>query len=87
MMAKWRCRWGSWWMVQIVFDGWLSLGVHVDYKHRRDVFGHTFGPYVDFHLGKVILSLGWHPNFSSDLERVSSIARGGSAIDGTGTVY
>ena len=86
-MSKWHCRYGDWWMVQVVWDGWVSLGIHVDFKHRTDSFGHSFGPYVDLHLGIVIVSLGWHPAFSTDLERVSSVSRGGAAIDATGTVY
>jgi hypothetical protein len=86
-MAKWRCRYGSWWMVQVIWDGWLSLGVHLDLKRRHDAFGHTFGPYVDLHLGVVILSFGWHPYLSGDLERALGIARGGASVDGTGTVY
>ena len=87
MLAKWRCRFGTWWMVQIVFDGWISLGIHIDFKHRRDVWGNTYGPYMDLHLGKMILSIGWHPYLSSDLERSATYSRGGPAIDGTGTVY
>ena len=86
-LEKWHCRYGNWWMVQIVFDGWVSIGIHIDYKHRKDTWGRTFGPYVDLHLGKIILSLGWHPYLATDLERVISVSRGGPGIDGTGTVY
>lgn len=85
-MTKWRCRYGSWWMIQVLWDGWISLGIHVDLKQRRALAG-TFGPYIDLHLGIVILSIGWHPYLSSNLERVASYSRGGPAIDGTGTVY
>ena len=74
-------------MVQVILDGWLSFGIHLDFKHRHDVFGHSFGPYMDLHLGVLILSLGWHPYLSSDLERVSSVARGGTYPDATGTLY
>jgi len=74
-------------MVQVIFDGWLSLGIHLDVRHRRDNFGNTFGPYMDLHLGVLILSLGWHPCFSTDLERVISVSRGSPHPDATGTYY
>lgn len=74
-------------MLQVICDGWLSFGVHLDFKHRHDAYGHTFGPYADLHLGVAILSLGWHPQYSSDLERVSTASRGGLHPDATGTFY
>lgn len=86
-MGKWRCRYGSWWMVQIVLDGWVSFGIHLDFKHRKDAWGNTFGPYVDLHLAVMILSLGWHPAYSTDLQRVISVSRGGPHPDATGTYY
>lgn len=85
-LENWHCRYGSWWMVQVVFDGWLSFGIHIDYKHRRDAWGHTYGPYIDFHLLKMILSIGYHPYLSTDLERVSSYSRGGAHYNGEGRV-
>jgi hypothetical protein len=63
-------------MVQVVLDGWLSLGVHLDFKHRCADLG-TYGPYIDLHLGVVILSLGWRPYLSGDLERAAGYSRGG----------
>lgn len=86
-MTKWRCRYGSWWMVQVVVDGWFSLGIHLDFKHRHNAFGGSYGPYIDFHLGVVILSLGWHPYLSSDLETCASYSRGGMHPDATGDLY
>jgi hypothetical protein len=82
----WRCWYGRWWMVQLVLDGWVSLGVHLDFKHRRYSAG-TYGPYVDLHLGVLILSLGWHPYLSTDLERCASYSRGGKHFDAAGDLY
>ena len=73
----WGVRYGRWWMVQWVLDGWFSLGIHVDLKHRQRGDGVTFGPYIDLHLGVVILSLGWQPCYSTELEKCLSVSRGG----------
>jgi len=86
-VSKWLCRYGQWWMVQVVWDGWLSFGIHLDFLHRRDTWGRTFGPYVDLHLGIMILSLGWHPYLSTDLQRVISVSRGGPPVDEMGALY
>lgn len=74
---RWGIRYGRWWAVQWVLDGWFSLGVHIDLRHRRDSQGRSFGPYLDLHLGVVVVSIGWQPTLSGDLERALSISRGG----------
>jgi hypothetical protein len=73
----WGVRYGRWWMIQWVLDGWFSLGVHVDLKHRSRNDGLTFGPYIDLHLGVVVVSVGNNPAYSTDLERCLSVSRGG----------
>jgi hypothetical protein len=52
-------------MVQWSLDGTLSLGVHADPLHRRGDAG-PYGPYVDLHLGPVVVSLGYHPGRAND---------------------
>ena len=74
-LPTWGIRYGKWWAVQWVFDGWISLGIHIDFKHRRRSDAITFGPYIDLHLIKFIVSLGWNPAHSTDLERVISVSR------------
>ena len=76
-MAGWHLKHGSWWMVQWSVDGWVSLGVHLDCRHRYRADGQCYGPYVDVHLGCVIISLGHHPQFSGELEKSVSVSRGG----------
>jgi len=79
-LSGWNLRYGRWWMLQWSLNWWLSLGVHVDLKQRKDHRGRSFGPYLDLHLGCVILSLGWNPAYSGELERLVSTSRGG--LDG-----
>jgi len=76
-MARWGIRYGSWWAVQWVLDGWLSFGVHVDLRRRPHAGVGTYGPYIDLHVGVLILSIGNQPAYSGDLERALSISRGG----------
>jgi hypothetical protein len=59
-------------MVQWAWDGWVSLGFHFDFKHRRRT--HSYGPYIDLHLGCLILSLGNNPVFAGDIELRNSVA-------------
>ena len=73
----WNLLYGSWWMIQWSFDGWFSIGIHVDAKHRTRTDGKSYGPYADFHLGVVILSFGYHPYLSGELEKQISVSRGG----------
>ncbi len=76
-LTPWGIRFGSWWAVQWRFDGCLSLGIHVEFRVNIKGDGGTFGPYVDLHFLNVILSLGNNPAYSTDLERVISVSRGG----------
>jgi hypothetical protein len=77
-MAKWEIRHGRWWMLQWSINGWLSLGIHVDFRKRS-----TYGPYVDLHLGWVIVSVGRNPVMTNSLEMKTSTCRGGvDALDG-----
>lgn len=76
-MRQWHLRHGSWWMVQWCLDGWLSLGIHVDFKRRVTGDGARYGPYVDVHLGVVVVSVGVNPKMSGDLESGVSVSRGG----------
>jgi hypothetical protein len=73
----WHLTHGRWWMVQWQVDGWLSLGIHIDLRRRIDSDGHSYGPYIDFHLGFVILSLGYHPVYSGEMRKAVSVSRGG----------
>lgn len=65
--------------IRVPFSGWLSFGVHIDLmrRHQQDV---GYGPYIDFHLGMIILSLGRNPKYSSAYHRVANFARGGVVI-------
>lgn len=55
--APWYLWHGDWWMVQFQWAGWLSLGLHVDFR-RRPHSGLVAGPLVDLHLGPFIFSVG-----------------------------
>jgi hypothetical protein len=69
----WHRRYGRWWMLQWAFDGWLSFGVHFDFRHRRRS-GFSYGPYIDFHLGVLIVSLGWQPVYAGEIDLKTSVA-------------
>lgn len=70
----WHMRHGPWWMIQWQWLGWLSVGVHVDFLHRRTADGLSYGPYVDLHLGLAVVSLGWHPLYAGSLDLQKSIS-------------
>ena len=75
-MAKWHLKHGSWWMVQWSWAGWLSLGIHIDPRiHRSEE--NNFGPYVDFHIGPAIVSLGRCPHYTHPDTYFSYGSRGG----------
>lgn len=73
----WHLWHGRWWMVQACFDGWLSLGIHVDPRRRRTAEGERYAPYVDLHLGCFIVSLGVNPVRSGEIEASVGVSRGG----------
>lgn len=62
------------------FNGWLSIGVHLDFASRtaringREV---RYGPYGDVHFGWVIISLGVNPVYSGEFDSSVSVGRGG----------
>jgi hypothetical protein len=73
--GNWHRLHGTWWMLTWAWDGWLSLGIHVDFRHRRrqgDNYRYSFGPYVDLHLGFVVLSLGRRPYYAFRYEELQS---------------
>lgn len=73
----WHLKHGSWWMVQWAFDGWVSLGIHLDWRRRVTGKGVRYGPYVDFHLVVAIVSFGVNPAYAGDLDAMASFSRGG----------
>jgi len=79
-MAGWNLHHGSWWMVQWTFDWWVSFGIHLDLKHRVRADKQSYGPYIDIHLFCFILSLGYHPYISGEIEKSISVSRG--AVNG-----
>jgi len=60
-------------MIQWSLDGTFSLGIHVDPLTRQAAEG-SYGPYIDLHLGPVVISLGNRPDRAGDYARLSSIA-------------
>lgn len=83
-LRGWNIRYGVIWMIQWQLNGWLSCGVHIDPVSRRVAGGRfaglRYGPYIDLHLGIVIVSLGWRPYLSGELVNESGIARGGYSV-------
>lgn len=69
----WRC-YGDWWMLQGACAGWLSFGLHLDFRRRQRGDGLSYGPYLDLHLGCLILSLGWRPVYAGEIELHTSTA-------------
>lgn len=69
-------RYGRWYAVQHVGSG-LSVGLHVEPRTRQAQDGPLYGPYVDLHLGKLIVSFGRNPIYAGALDLLRSYARGG----------
>jgi len=61
-------------MTQWELDGWFSLGIHIDFRHRHRGDGLHYGPYVDLHLGFFILSLGLNPVYAGEIDLKTSVA-------------
>lgn len=59
-------------MVQWSFDGTMSAGVHLDPCRRVSDTG-PYGPYLDLHLGPVVVSLGYYPARASGLVTLQGI--------------
>lgn len=66
-MAGWHTHHGRFWAAHWCWDGFFSLGVHVDLKRRRTARqGIRYGPYADLHIGPAVLSLGVNPIYTTD---------------------
>ncbi len=66
-------------MIQWQWDGWFSIGLHVDFRRRTSArLGVDYGPYVDIHLGWFIFSFGCNPAYSGELDKIVSVSRGGA---------
>jgi len=66
-MSVWRVYHGKWWAVQTCFDGWLSFGVHIDFKRRLTGKNRIpYSPYIDIHVLWFIFSVGVNPYYSLD---------------------
>ncbi len=71
-------RYGRFWKLEWALDSWVSVGVHIDFRSR--LTGRTkqrYGPYVDLHLGVVIVSLGVNPVYSGEYDLLAGPGRGG----------
>jgi hypothetical protein len=68
-------------MVQWCFSGWLSFGIHLDFKHRHSKkYGISYGPYVDLHFLFAIFSFGINPYYSGEWESIINAGRGGEIV-------
>lgn len=73
---RWKLWWGPFWALLWHRDWTLSLGVHVEPRHRKRGIPPHYGPYVDFHLPMLCVSLGWNPVYCSSLESQRNYAKG-----------
>lgn len=81
-MSRWNIKHGKYWMVQWCFNGWVSFGIHIDFKHRiASQTNEGYGPYIDLHLGPAIFSFGYRPYYSSVIS-ANCVGRGGAITDG-----
>lgn len=83
--ACWRVRYGRWWCVQWCRDGWLSLGLHADFRRRigymPDGTRMRYAPYLDLHVGWLMVSVGVNPVYAGHVYCDTSVSRGGRRID------
>jgi hypothetical protein len=56
LARRWGYAYGPWWMVQYSLDWTFSLGLHIDPVRRDD-----YGPYIEFHLISLAISVGRNP--------------------------
>lgn len=76
-MAKWNIKHGNWWMIQWSFDRWISFGIHIDSKKRKNHSKELYyGPYMDIHFLWFIISIGNNPCYSNPFA-ANVIGRGG----------
>lgn len=79
-MAIWHEKHGKWWMLQWCFDWWFSFGIHIDFRRRKTGDKKIpYGPYFDIHFGWLVLSLGYHPYWSGEVNCL--LGRGGERGD------
>jgi len=65
-------------MFQWQWTGWISFGIHIDLRTRINAIrNEKYGPYVDFHFGCFILSIGRNPVRSGEIDLTSNCGRGG----------
>ena len=66
-MAQWNVIHNKYISLQYCFDGWISVGIHIDFKRRFTGANKIpYGPYIDIHFLWFILSLGYNPYYSLD---------------------
>lgn len=58
--------WGPCWAAQIQAGWHFSLGVHLDVRH----------PYLDLHIGWLIVSIGRNPVVTNERDRLRGSCRG-----------
>ena len=63
--------WGAFWAAQIAAGHYFSIGVHVDWAR----------PYVDVHLGWLIVSVGRNPVLTAERDRLRGSCRGFLFLD------
>lgn len=69
-------RYGSWWAVQ--WQPAISAGFHLEPRWwLRTNSGVCYGPYLDLHLGPLVLSVGRNPIYAGEVDLLKSYARGG----------
>lgn len=68
-------RYGAWWAAQ--WQPGISLGVHVELRTRVTNSGVRFGPYIDVHVGPLVLSIGRNPIYAGEVDLLQSYSRGG----------
>lgn len=57
---------GRWWAVQLYVNKYVSLGVHIDWGR----------PYLDLHLGLFIVSVGYRPEITLEVDAQRGSCRG-----------
>lgn len=72
-------RYGSWWAIQSVPG--LSLGVHLDTRSRFAVNDVRYGPYIDLHFIKWVVSVGVNPIYAGAIDLLESWSHGGINAD------
>lgn len=83
MTASPLWQWWGEWHCPIAAIQWdagrlLQVGVHVEWRWwLRTNSGVHYGPYIDFHLPLLCVSIGRNPIYSGEWELLKSYSRGG----------